>query len=235
MLQVEAREAAEDRRNNGSRPRGRHVTIAGINMTSTRTRRQQERERHRSEILAAATACFLRWGFDRTTMAEVAAEAGFAVGTLYKFFADKQALHEAIILETATDFHAHLTAALKQPGTEIERIERYIDARMRLFVKHRHLGPVFFAGTVAAILSPTIVLEKKIQAMYQETLSAVVSVFRRGIRNRVFVHEDPHMLFLLLEGLVNAFIPPLVAQPDAFTAEQLAAAIKSAFFRGIRR
>jgi TetR/AcrR family transcriptional regulator len=203
------------------------------NMVSTTTRRQRERERHHREILAAAMSCFLRKGFDRTTMAEVAAEAGFAVGTLYKFFVDKQALYKAIILETATDFHTRLTAALKPPGSEIERIERFVDARMELLVKHRRIGPLFFAGTAGAILSPTVVLEKEIQVMYEETLGTLSSIFRSGIRKKVFVPADPRMLFILLEGLANAFIPPLVANPEAFTAEEMATAVKAVFFRGV--
>lgn len=227
----------KQRLDSGGRPRS-VVTMKPCEceiMVSTKVRRQNERERHRREIVEAALNCFVRKGFERATMAEVAKEAGFAVGTLYKFFADKQALYQAIILETATDFHAHLTAALEQPGSEIERIERYVDAKTSLFVKHKHIGALFFAGTATAVLSPTVSLESAIGAMYQQALGLFRSIFRRGIRKRIFADRNPETLFLLLEGLTNAFIPALVANPEAFTAEEMAAAVKSTFFDGIRR
>ncbi len=178
---------------------------------------------------------FMRKGFDRTTMAEVAAESGFAVGTLYKFFADKQALYRAIILEVASAFHTRLMAALKEPGTETERIERYIDAKMQLLVQYRHIGALFFSGTIASILSSTIMMEKDIRWMYEETLAAISVIFRRGMRKKVFAVCEPQTLFLLLEGLTHAFLPPLVANPEAFTAEQMSAAVKHVFFSGVRR
>jgi TetR/AcrR family transcriptional regulator, repressor for uid operon len=46
--------------------------------------------RHR--ILDAAEACFARNGFHRTTMNDVAAEAGMSAGNLYRYFANKEAI-----------------------------------------------------------------------------------------------------------------------------------------------
>ena len=65
-------------------------------MTKGVSRRERERQGHRREILAAAVKLFSRKGFEKTTMADVAAEAEFAVGTLYKFFKDKQELYRTI-------------------------------------------------------------------------------------------------------------------------------------------
>ena len=50
-------------------------------MAVKRTRGEPERRRHRREILAAALDLFSRKGFDRTSMAEIAEQAEFAVGT----------------------------------------------------------------------------------------------------------------------------------------------------------
>ena len=43
-------------------------------------------------ILDAAERCFVRAGFHRTTMQDVAAEAGMSAGNLYRYFASKDAL-----------------------------------------------------------------------------------------------------------------------------------------------
>lgn len=50
----------------------------------------------RHQILVAAHRCFAENGFHRTTMDDVAAEAGISVGTLYRYFDGKEALIEAL-------------------------------------------------------------------------------------------------------------------------------------------
>ena len=57
---------------------------------------QQARSRRtRQKLIEAAVDCFERHGFDETTTAMIAAEAGVAVGTVYNYFTDKR----EIILE----------------------------------------------------------------------------------------------------------------------------------------
>ena len=46
----------------------------------------------RARILDAAERCFVRSGFHRTTMQDVAAEAGMSPGNLYRYFASKEAM-----------------------------------------------------------------------------------------------------------------------------------------------
>src|SRR3712207_3248151 len=46
----------------------------------------------RSRILDAAERCFVRYGFHRTTMQDVAAEAGMSPGNLYRYFPSKDAI-----------------------------------------------------------------------------------------------------------------------------------------------
>ncbi len=59
---------------------------------TSRTRGRWTAEARRGQILAAAITLFTRRGFARTTTKEIAAEAGVAEGTIYKYFASKQDL-----------------------------------------------------------------------------------------------------------------------------------------------
>ena len=54
--------------------------------------RERIREATANEILAAADALFRERGVERTSMADIAARAGLAVGTLYNYFRDREAL-----------------------------------------------------------------------------------------------------------------------------------------------
>lgn len=59
----------------------------------------ERRQANRARIVAAARRCFSRQGFHQTSMPDIAAEAGVAVGAPYRYFTSK----EEIILEIAGD------------------------------------------------------------------------------------------------------------------------------------
>ena len=51
--------------------------------------------RRRSEILAAAESCFVKRGFHAASMQDIAAAAGVSMGSLYRYFANKEAIIES--------------------------------------------------------------------------------------------------------------------------------------------
>jgi len=72
---------------------------------------QQKRGRDRvAALTAAASELFVEKGFDATTMTEIAARAGAAIGTLYLFFPTKQAIAQAILTQQAEELSAQLDA-----------------------------------------------------------------------------------------------------------------------------
>lgn len=58
------------------------------------TPREINREQRFEQILHAANACFSRQGFHRTSMCDIAREAGISVGHLYNFFESRDAIVE---------------------------------------------------------------------------------------------------------------------------------------------
>jgi TetR/AcrR family transcriptional repressor of uid operon len=83
------------------------VFTAGQQMRRANVQLQADR---RSEILAAAQACFARSGFHQTSMQEICAEAGMSPGNLYRYFPSKEEIIAGIAerdrAETAQQFAA---------------------------------------------------------------------------------------------------------------------------------
>lgn len=67
----------------------------------------------RGRILDAAERCFVRAGFHRTTMQDVAAEAGMSAGNLYRYFPSK----ESIVLGLAERDREMIQADFARVGT----------------------------------------------------------------------------------------------------------------------
>jgi AcrR family transcriptional regulator len=68
---------------------------AGPELRATRWRRRKAARP--SEILAAALASFVEWGFAATRLDDVARRAGVTKGTLYLYFPNKAELFKAVI------------------------------------------------------------------------------------------------------------------------------------------
>lgn len=63
-------------------------------------------------ILDAAERCMARYGLRRVSMGDVAAEAGVSRGSVYRYFADRDALVDAVLERTADRFVAASEAGL---------------------------------------------------------------------------------------------------------------------------
>ena len=74
----------------------------------------------RAAIVAAAAGVFLRYGFKKTSMDELARAAGLSRQGLYLHFATKEAIFKAALLQMIADMRALSRAALAQDDQSIE-------------------------------------------------------------------------------------------------------------------
>ncbi len=202
-------------------------------MITQPTRKERERLRHRQEVLTAALDLFSRRGFDKTTMADIARQAEFAVGTLYKLFKDKYALYRALIVDTLERCAQALTLALKTPGSELQKIERYMETKAALFSQHIPTARLYFAQTTGAGFISTAGLDEEARAVYEKVLGLLESVVRSGIRKKLILDLDPRMIVIGLEGLSNAFLLELTERPADFTVEKTATLMKRLLFEQV--
>lgn len=197
------------------------------------SRREREHQQRRREVLTAALNLFARRGFEKTTMADIAAQAEFAVGTLYKLFADKDALYRALILDTVERCAKQLIATLEAPGSELEKLERYIELKAALFTANVPTARLYFTQTTGAALIQTAGLDQAARQRYEDVLVALEAVCAAAIRTHTMLDLPPRMLALGLEGVSNAFLAELIARPDDISAEVLATTTKRIFFERV--
>ncbi len=96
-------------------------------------------EETRAKILDTALRLFRERGFDRTTMRDVATEAGVATGAAYYYFRSKEELVMAFYLRTAEDARDEFAAALASTKDLRKRIRALIEIKLRQFEDHRSL------------------------------------------------------------------------------------------------
>jgi AcrR family transcriptional regulator len=104
-------------------------------------------------LLAATETCLRRSGIRRTTVIEIAEEAGLSRATLYKHFPDKAALVVAALARTDEQFWAEATAQVSaRTGLAAQVAEAVRIARERppgaLLLQLREAEPDAFTATV---------------------------------------------------------------------------------------
>jgi AcrR family transcriptional regulator len=87
-------------------------------------------------LFEAAFALFASKGFERTTMDDVAAQAGVARATLYYYFRGKDELFEFLLRRGVSLLGAALEEATAGGRTARERLERALDRMVDLMAEH---------------------------------------------------------------------------------------------------
>jgi TetR/AcrR family transcriptional regulator, repressor for uid operon len=94
------------------------------------------RLRRREELLAAAGRRFLATGIRRTTMEDIAREARAGKATLYRHFANKDAVVDALLEAEAVRLERRLEAAIAEHEDAAGRVESAFVVGIAFFVEH---------------------------------------------------------------------------------------------------
>ncbi|MBL7226209.1 MAG: TetR/AcrR family transcriptional regulator [Desulfobacteraceae bacterium] len=198
------------------------------------SRKEREYRRHRQEILEAALEIFSEKGFHNVSMNEIALKAEFAVGTMYKFFENKEDLYKALVLEQADKFHRTLKAAIEGPGDEIEKIRNYTRAKGEVFTANVQMIRLYFAETRGASFNVRTGLDSEIQERYGHFLEMLASVFASGMKKKRFKKiADPYHLAMALDSLTNAFLFLWLEAPDRHPYPEDPDVILDILFKGL--
>ena len=138
-------------------------------------------------IIKAARERFRYYGLSKTTMQEIASDAGVAVGTLYLYFKNKDELVAACAEEFVALHRKEAAAILASDAPADEKLRRYVLNRFRRSAETR-TGSRHLAELTRAVLrvKPDRVVEEG-QMMWE----VVVQILREGVEAGVFQISDP--------------------------------------------
>ncbi|MCC6978457.1 MAG: TetR/AcrR family transcriptional regulator [Candidatus Melainabacteria bacterium] len=170
--------------------------------TSERSKGQLK-DQKRNDILNAAKKLFRKYGVKKTTMRDIAAEAGLAVGTLYLYFENR----DDVVLACAEAFEKiHKEQAKKAVAAEGElsaRLKEYILTRFRAAAETRtsdsHVAEI--AREVVRVRPTRLQDESKIM---QET---ILKFFAQGAESGRFHIADPQRAMMVFLYSIAWFFP----------------------------
>jgi AcrR family transcriptional regulator len=177
---------------------------------SAKSRREVEEAARREHILSVSEQLFAERGLLDTSVADIAREAEFGVGTLYKYFKDKNTLIQSLLESRLGAHFNEMDSILAGQGTPREIIEALIDGYFSSVQKRRAFFVIYFThfhpGTVEGYsgysesLDHSFFLRRKIRM-----LDKMTELFQAGIDMGCFLPIDSRYLTTALFGMFIAF------------------------------
>ena len=197
-------------------------------------RREREKLRQRQEMLAAALDLFSQKGYHNVSMHEIAEKAEFAIGTLYKFFQNKEELYKALVLELCDEFEDSIMRAIEQPQDEVEKLRSYVRAKTEVFRRNLPFIRLYLAESRGASFNLKAGLDDEIRKRYYTSWKALAAIFASGIKNQRFKKiADPYYLAVALSSVIDASLLLWLDTPERHPYPEDPDAILDIFFRGL--
>ena len=159
---------------------------------------KQDRSRRRQQdLLAAATRIFARDGIAKAKMADVAAEAGIPVSSIYDYYPSKEDLAYAIPIQRLTAFYAEFLAEAPLLATMRERLHLFLSMATDYAVRDPDWARLLYLEIWPSVL----IEEARVRRAIDDFGRIVVEMIRAGSRLGEWdARLDPHRSATILMG-----------------------------------
>jgi AcrR family transcriptional regulator len=184
----------------------------------------------RDQIVEAAEKHFSRYGYEKTTVSDLAKAIGFSKAYIYKFFDSKQAIGEAICARTLSTILAAVEEAVAAAPTATEKFRRMFKALtetgVSLFFNDRKLYDI--AASSAGEGWPSA------RTYAQRIREILKDVVREGRETGEFERKTPldetvHAIYLVMRPYVN----PLLLQHNLDLVEDAPVQLSNLVLRSL--
>lgn len=180
------------------------------------------RQENISRILDSAERLFRHYGYSKTNVADVARDLGMSPANIYRFFASKTEIHQAVCGRMLAGSYQQALEISRLPISAADRLRQYLYTQHQLVVTAMLDQEKVHEMVIVAIERDWHVIEKHIDRI-QELIEEII---RQGIAAGEFAEQDPGIASRCFgAATVNMCHPQMVAQclskPNRATPEEL--------------
>ena len=185
----------------------------------------------RRAILSAAQERFSRFGARKTTMEEVAREAGCSRATLYLHFPGKSALYGGLLEHETASFMVDLERTLSSSPGSVRKLSEIVAATTRIFSGN----PVLCGALLGDDEMTLDQIARPAAAAYERRVTEILAeVLREGIREGVLREVDVDTVAYLMFQLGRVLVTNAVAADD-YPLERTLEAMEDLLALGLKR
>ena len=199
------------------------------------SRKEREYLVHREEILLAAQKVFAAKGFFPTTMSDIAREAEFGTGTLYKYFKSKEELYFTLIDGKVQEINYLVKAELSQKTSAVERIKKVLGLEFDFFERNRDFFMIYTSERGRFEWAVKDELGKGLHEKMVAYIDILAGVMRQGIEEGEFRRLNPMDLAHALVGIVNSFVFEWMISRESYPLISKLDTVLEIFFGGVQQ
>lgn len=169
------------------------------------TRRTEKQNDKRAAIIAACSDLFFAKSYDAVSVRDIEQATGLTRGAIYYYFAGKEDIYGAVVLEGMRDFHAVVREAVARcEGDPAEQIFAVGKAFARFFEDDRpfydNLQRFFFNRRPNMALSESVI--EAINAEARAVITLLVHIIEAGNAADTFACADPEFAAMAAWGML---------------------------------
>jgi AcrR family transcriptional regulator len=162
-----------------------------------------------TRILDAAERLFRHYGYSKTTVADIARDLGMSPPNIYRFFASKVEIHQAICGRMLAVCYQQAYDIRHLPLSASERLRRYVHTQYRWTLDTMLDEQKVHEMVVVAIERDWHVIERHIDTIHD----LIAEIIREGIEAGEFFDQDPDVAARCFgAATINLCHPQMVAQ-----------------------
>jgi len=183
-----------------------HVWISRFTLEAgIRTRAKSNDKYHR--ILEAAVKVFAKQGFHKSTIAQIAREAGVADGTIYLYFKNKDDILVQFFEFKTKQVFDRFQEIVSKGDNAIEKLSQLIRSHLQEFERDRNMAMVYQSETRRN--SPLV--KEQIKQMSKMYLDIVAEIVEQGqvegcFRNDFYLGLVKRYILGAVEEVINTWI-----------------------------
>ena len=165
-------------------------------------RKQEEREFRKKRIISAALSVFDRLGIEKTTIGEIAEEAGFGKATLYYYYPSKDDVYIEIMSTGWKSLWMEIEEATIKVKPPKKKIFEILYKICKVVNKDKNLYKFLFTA-------PSHIHDSKEQPWktYQERLYSILqSIIDKGCSDGEFIDLKPNIVMKAIGGLFHEMV-----------------------------
>jgi AcrR family transcriptional regulator len=161
----------------------------------------------RNQIVEAATKHFRLYGYEKTTVSDLAKAIGFSKAYIYKFFESKQAIGELICANCLREIETDIKTAVDGADRPQEKLRRMfkvgIESSLRLFFEDRKLYDIA-ASAATERWEAVLIYESHIKLMLHDILQQGCSTGE--FERKTPLDETATAIYLILRPYLNPLL-----------------------------
>jgi len=199
---------------------------------STLTRKEIDRQRREEDFLSAAERLFAQKGYHNTSIEDIAVEAQYGTGTVYRYFETKEELYAVLMERKSREYLGFLKKQVAAAHAPMDKIRSLVSGKIDFFVRNKEFFRIYAAEGATLRWTFRDRFQEQLKGVYQEYQAFHQETFSACMKPGGLRRMDAAMMASVFSGMTNHLLLEALNNETADALEQARAFLLELVERG---